>query len=173
LTAANDKEIQAFYINAYNLIVIHQISKLYPIKSALDQNGFFNKVKHKVAGEMLTLDQIEKGKVILKYNDARVHFAFSCAANSCPELANFAYRPDMLDVQLDERTRKTLNDPVFTIVDKQNKKVELSMLFKWYQKDFEQNGMNNLGFVNRYRNESIPDNYSVSFYEYDWGLNAM
>lgn len=166
-------EIQAFYINAYNIIVIRQIAKLYPVRSALDQNGFFNKVKHKVAGEMLTLDQIEKGKVILKYNDARVHFAFSCAANSCPELADFAYRPEKLDGQLDERTRKALNDPDFTKVDQGNESVQLSMLFKWYLKDFEQNGMSSLDFVNRYRKDKIPASYKLNFYEYDWGLNVM
>ena len=41
LSNASDNEKIAFYINAYNMIVIYQVAKYYPLKSALDQSGFF------------------------------------------------------------------------------------------------------------------------------------
>ena len=49
----------AFYINAYNVLVIKQVVDNYPINSPKDVTGFFDERKFTVAGEELTLDQIE------------------------------------------------------------------------------------------------------------------
>jgi hypothetical protein len=173
LTNSSDAEKKAFYINAYNLIVIHQIATYYPLKSALDKSGFFDKQKHLVAGESLTLDGIEKGKVILKYGDPRVHFAFSCAAKGCPPLASFAFIPDELDDQLETRTKKAINNDYFIRVNPSEEKVEISKIFDWYKKDFTKNGSTVLSYINRYRDEKIPTDYRISYYEYDWALNDM
>jgi len=173
INTLSDNEIKALYINAYNIIVIRQITEYYPLKSALDKNGFFDKVKHNVGGEMLTLDQIEKGKVIIPYGDPRVHFAFSCAAIGCPELADFAFTADNLDAKLNERTRNSINNPDFIKVNNQENKVEISMIFKWYDRDFKMKAENVMAYINKYRNQKIPSNYDYSFYEYDWGLNIQ
>ncbi|QCK13963.1 DUF547 domain-containing protein [Mangrovivirga cuniculi] len=166
-------ELTAFYINAYNIIVIHQIVKYYPLKSAINKNGFFNMIKHDVAGEKLTLDKIEKGKVIFKYGDPRVHFAFSCAANSCPELANFAYRPSQLDQQLDIRTKKALDDPGFIRINTSNNKIELNQIFEWYKKDFTSADKDLISWINKYKTKDIPNSYTITYYKYDWGLNIL
>lgn len=169
----NENELKAFYINAYNIIVIHQITQYFPLKSALDRNGFFDKVKHNVAGESLTLDQVEKGKVILKFKDPRVHFAFSCAAAGCPELVNFAFDADKLEQQLEERTRNAINNDNFIKVNNTTKEVSLSMIFKWYENEFIEGSPSVLAYINQYRTQKIPDNYTVKFYDYDWSLNAL
>lgn len=171
LSNAGKNEKMAFYINAYNVIVIHQIAKYYPLKSALDKNGFFDKVKHQVAGEELTLDQVEKGKVIIPYRDPRVHFAFSCAAIGCPELANFAFMPENLDRKLEERTKNAINNPDFILLNNSDNEVKLSMIFKWYDKDFKMKEQSILAYINKYRNEPIPDSYTISYYSYNWDLN--
>jgi hypothetical protein len=166
-------ETKALYINAYNIIVIRQITEYFPLKSALDKNGFFDKVKHNVGGEMLTLDQIEKGKVIIPFQDPRVHFAFSCAAASCPELANFAYTADKLDEQLDERTSNSINNADFIKVKSNENLVRISKIFKWYERDFKMKADDALSYINQYRKNKIPENYNVDFYEYDWSLNIQ
>ncbi|SMG07413.1 Protein of unknown function, DUF547 [Marivirga sericea] len=166
-------ETKALYINAYNIIVIRQITEYFPLKSAIDKNGFFDKVKHNVGGEMLTLDQIEKGKVIIPFQDPRVHFAFSCAAESCPELANFAYMADKLDAQLDERTSNSINNSDFIKVNPSENAVEVSMIFKWYDRDFKMKAEGALSYINQYRKNKIPENYKLTFYEYDWSLNIQ
>ena len=168
-----DNEVKAFYINAYNIIVIHQITKYFPLKSALDRNGFFDKVKHNIAGENLTLDQIEKGKVILKFRDPLVHFAFSCAAIGCPELANFAFMPNQLDTQLNERAQNSINNPGLIKVDKNKKQVNLSMIFKWYEKDFLMDEKSVIAYINKYRTQKIPVDYTIAYYDYDWSLNIQ
>ncbi|WP_340153266.1 DUF547 domain-containing protein [uncultured Marivirga sp.] len=166
-------ETKALYINAYNIIVIRQITEYFPLKSAIDKNGFFDKVKHNVGGEMLTLDQIEKGKVIIPFQDPRVHFAFSCAAASCPELADFAYTANNLEAQLNERTTNAVNNPDFTKVQPNNNLVEISKIFKWYERDFKMESNDALSYINKYRTNKIPENYKVEFYEYDWSLNIQ
>lgn len=173
ISQADDTERKAFYINAYNLIVIRQIATYYPMKSALDQNGFFDKVKHKVAGESLTLDQIEKGKVILKYRDPRVHFAFSCAAKGCPPLANFAFRADKLEQQLEVRTRFALRDMRFVRFNLDRGTVLLSKIFEWYHKDFTQTEESVIAYINKYRNKEVPAHFEIEYFAYDWGLNEL
>jgi len=169
----SDADIKAFYINAYNIIVIRQITDYYPLKSALDKNGFFDKVKHNVGGESLTLDQIEKGKVIIPFKDPRVHFAFSCAAQGCPELANFAFMGATIDQQLEKRTKNAINNPDFIMVKADKKEVKLSMIFKWYEKDFTLEAPSVMAYINKYRTQKIPASYDTSFYPYDWSLNNL
>jgi len=171
LSAATENEKKAFYINAYNVIVIYQVTKFYPLKSALDQSGFFDKVKHKVAGESLTLNHLEIKKLIIPYQDPRIHFVLACAAKSCPPLASFAYTADQLDQQLEARTMLAINDAGWLKVVPAENKVLVSKIFDWYKKDFTATGMSVLEFINKYRTKKIPANYTVSHYEYDWSLN--
>ena len=173
LTGLDDNTRKAFYLNAYNIIVIYQVSKYYPLKSALDQSGFFDKVRHKVAGENITLNELEIKKIVLKFKDPRIHFALACAAVSCPELASFAYQPSKIDEQLNARTVKAINDPAFIRIDQAQKQVNISEIFKWYNKDFTSTGKTLLQFINQYRNEPIPVNYTQGFYQYDWRLNEQ
>ncbi len=169
----NDATKKAFYINAYNVIVIYYVAKHYPLKSPLDNSGFFDKVKHKVSGEDLTLNALEIKKLLLTYKDARVHFALACAARSCPPLASFAYMPDQLDKQLTERTTQAVNDSDWLKVQPGKKSVELSKIFDWYKKDFTTDGKSVIDWINPYRKEKIPASYSVGYYEYNWKLNDM
>ncbi|HEY6930511.1 MAG TPA: DUF547 domain-containing protein, partial [Thermoanaerobaculia bacterium] len=73
-------ERKAFYIDAYNVIAIETILEN-PGKKITDIDGAFKSAKHRVGGEMLTLDEIENKLRELK--DARIHFAIVCASKSC------------------------------------------------------------------------------------------
>jgi hypothetical protein len=171
LKGMSDLEKKAFYINAYNIIVIYWVAKNYPLKSPLDYIGFFDVVKHKVAGEEMTLNELETEKLLLVFKDPRIHFALSCAARGCPPLAAFAYLPSSLDKQLDERTTQALNNPNWIKVYPAQMRVELSKIFEWYRKDFLGTGKTAIEWINQFRKEKIPASYAVGFYEYDWGLN--
>ena len=73
LSGIDDNTKKSFYINAYNIAVIYWVVKHYPLKSPLDDSGFFDKVKHKIAGEDMTLNSLEIKKLLLAYKDARIH----------------------------------------------------------------------------------------------------
>ena len=131
----------------------------------MSQSGFFDKVKHQVAGESMTLHFLEIKKIVLPYRDPCIHFSLAYVAQSCPPLASFACLPGKLDQQLEERTRKVINDPTFVHIE--DKTVVISNIFDWYQRDFTQGSQTLLEFVNRYRTREIPENYQVIYHEYD------
>ena len=155
------------------LPTIHQVIENYPIQSPMDVKGFFDRQKHTVAGESSTLNNLEKKKLLEPYQDPRVHFVLVCAATSCPPLADFAYQADKLNEQLDEKTRSALNNDDFIRVNNSQKKVALSKIFEWYKGDFTKEASSVIAYINQYRSKKIPEDYKVSYYEYDWSLNEQ
>jgi|GEM_PF-95699 len=169
----NKQQLKAFYINAYNLIVINGIVEDYPVNSPMDIPGFFDQKKHVVGGKKTSLNDLEKNNLIKATGDARLHFVLVCGAQGCPPIANTAYRPESLDRQIDARTRKALNDPSFIRVNDAKNAVGLSQIFEWYAGDFKQAGGTALEFINTYRSAKIPSTYKRHFYSYDWALNEV
>ncbi len=171
LADASKQEKKAFYINAYNVLVIKQIIKNYPVKSPMDVAGFFDKNKHKVAGENLALNDLENKKLRAVYKDSRLHFVLVCAALSCPSIASYAYKPATLEQQLNARTRIALNSASFIRVKSTDKKVLISEIFKWYKADFTNETGTLTAYLNKYRKRKVPAGYKVGYYTYNWTLN--
>ncbi|GHA78825.1 DUF547 domain-containing protein [Pontibacter akesuensis] len=173
LSNASAAERKAFYINAYNLLVLQQVLEHYPLKSVMDVKGFFDGNKYKVAGESLTLNQLEKQKLLEPFNDARVHFAVVCAAKSCPPLLSEAYTPQKVEQQLQAQAERTLQGKQFIKVQPQNRKVLVSEIFNWYKSDFGSSNNSILAYINRYRTQAVPKNYDLGYYTYNWQLNDI
>jgi len=169
LTGIDKNTKTAFYLNAYNLIVIYSVVKNMPIAKPTDVKGFFDVTKHNVAGSNLTLNELENNKL---RPDPRVHFALVCAAKGCPKIASEAFMPEKVELQLTSLTKKALNDNVFIKVDNASKQVQISKIFDWYGTDFIKHAGSALAYINTIRNEKIPDTYKIEFYEYDWNLNG-
>jgi hypothetical protein len=151
------------------MLVINAVIKTQTAK-VTDDSNFFSGYKYPVAGDKMTLDELEHQ--LLKDNDPRIHFALVCGAMSCPKLADFAYVPGKLDEQLDARTRLTLNDNAYVSVDNKTKTVKLSSLFDWYSADFKKNAKGIIQYINQYRDKKIPADYKVEFANYNWDLNS-
>lgn len=163
---------QAFWINAYNIMVINGVVNNYPLKSPLDVSGFFDKITYEVGGKKITLNDIENK--LLRPNfpqEPRFHFVLVCAGLGCPPIINAAYMPSTLDAQLEKQTVKALNDANFIRLGKKDR-VQISQIFEWYTGDFKQNGASLVDFINSYRTEKLADGSKVSYYPYDWTLNA-
>ncbi|MEO1652812.1 MAG: DUF547 domain-containing protein, partial [Bacteroidota bacterium] len=167
------RALKAFYINAYNLLVISSVVEAYPTSSPQNVGGFFDGNKQMVGGEKLTLNEIEKKKLLAPTQDARLHFVLVCAALGCPPISPQAYRPERLEAQLETQTRLALNSDYFIRVNPEDKKVEISEIFNWYKSDFLKSQPNALAFINAYRETKIPEDYKVDFYTYDWALNVL
>lgn len=167
----NDKEYQAFWINIYNLLVIHGVVENYPLKSPLDVAGFFDERIHYVGGIQTTLNDIENVQLRKNYpKEARFHFVLVCGGLGCPPIIEEAYTPNNLEIQLDRQTRLAINNQDFIRV--KNNKVKLSQIFEWYASDFKVNGTI-VDFINIYREEKLPIKAKLSYYEYDWALNEI
>jgi hypothetical protein len=164
----------AFYLNAYNVLVIGEIVRNYPLASVQDMPGFFNIRRMEVGGEKLTLDQIETDKLRKIYDDPRLHFALVCGTNSCPRLNRAAYVGKQLFVQLNNQAKFALLDPNYVKVDETGKRVKLPEIFKWYEADFSTSGTGKTGvfYVNQFRKENrLPTWYAMEYYPYNWSLN--
>ena len=76
-----------------------------------------------------------------------------------------------MEEQVEEQTKATLNDGEFIRV--KGSKVELSEIFRWYEKDFKKDGKSVLAFINTYREEKFPVKTRVGYYTYNWNLNTQ
>jgi hypothetical protein len=168
----------AYWINAYNAFTLQLIIEHYPVESILKIGSgvslsFFNSPWDKrfiqIGKQRLDLNNIEHGILRKKFNDARVHMALVCASKSCPPLRNEAYRADVLDAQLDDQSRRFLNDPTRNNIA--TDRLAISMIFKWYQADFIRDGSSVMAFIRKYSNTQIAPDATIEYLPYNWQLN--
>ncbi len=169
----------AYWINAYNAIVLHSVLKSYPMTSVADAGGldaFFRQQRHLVGGDWLSLDEIENSIIRPQYSDARIHFAVNCGARSCPALDQQAYSGDSLDTHLERQTRRFATDPQH--VQWRDGELWISKLLEWYRLDFNGEGGGDtelLDFLRPYAPPSVTDQLHsqpvIRYFDYDWALN--
>lgn len=181
---ADAADALAFWINAYNASTLRLVLEHYPgIASVRDVQGFFKERSSRIAGELLSLDQIEQRA--LSFGDARVHFAVVCASVSCPPLRSEPYLGSRLEEQLEEQTLGFLADHERgAAFDEEGEVLSLSSIFKWYGGDFT-GGSDVSAFLARgqlvdwvlpylpagTREAVAASPPGVRFLDYDWGLN--
>ena len=163
----------AFWINVYNAATIDQILRNFPVKSIKDiANGkvWDKNLPYKFKGKVLSLNDIEYGKLLQTFNDPRIHFAINCAAKSCPKLNNRAFSAQNVQQMLNANTAAFLNNTDQNIITKD--KVKLSQIFNWFKEDFTKGGASVMAFVNKFSKQKIDDKQNISFLDYDWDLNG-
>ena len=142
---------------------------------------FFGLVEHVLAGETLSLDQLEKERILPVYNDPRLHMALVCAARSCPPMRPEAYVGDRIDAQLEDQAKLFSNSTEQARYDAEKKELHLSRLLKCYGDDFGgQQGF--LDFLAKRTTDKLlqqgiaavrSGDAQVIFNEYDWALNTQ
>ncbi|WP_276374732.1 DUF547 domain-containing protein [Chryseolinea sp. H1M3-3] len=171
-------EQMAYWINAYNAFTIKLITKYYPLKSIKEigssiQIPFVNTpwdIKFiSIGKDKLDLNNIEHGILRKKFADPRIHMTLVCASKSCPALLNEAYEATKLEDQLSERSKAFLTDPSRNKIS--SDQPQLSMIFKWYAMDFNDDGKTVIDFVNRYSPVKVKATATVQYLDYDWNLN--
>jgi len=172
----NDDKL-AFYINAYNATVIKNVINHLPINSPMDVEGFFNKIKHSIAGKEMTLDELEHN-FALKIEPVLSHFGLVCAAISCPKLIRNAYKGESVIKQLEENGRIYLKDSDKNRLDKENKILYLSEIFKWFKESFVKRygslKETAIHFLNNDEGDYLMKNeVSVKYLKYNWKLNTQ
>ena len=180
----------AFYLNAYNAITVERILDHYPTKGVQTIPGVWNEIQDRVAGQDLTLDDIEHEILSKRYREPLVHFAVSRASRSGPLLPEEPFEGENLVEQLHQRTQEFLLDTSRGVsIDYEKNRVYLPELFDWFGEDFiprygtgalsERYGeklgacLNFVsGYLPRDQKEFIRGGgYQVEFLPYDWLLN--
>ncbi len=157
----------AFWINAYNALTIDLILKHYPLESIKDIKNPWDQKLWEFDDKYLSLNDIEH-EILRKMNEPRIHFAIVCASKSCPKLQNTAFTAQNLEEKLTNATKEFLADTTKNEISENE--LKLSKIFKWFKKDFEQDG-NLIDFLNKYSAIKISNNAKKSFKDYSWDLN--
>ena len=195
-----DEQI-AFWLNAYNAIVLRTVvdhypiqgaSKAYPPHSIRQIPGAFDRIVHRVAGRSLTLDQIEQ-TVLAEFHDPRVYFAIGRGAIGGGRLRSEAFAAPTVDSQLAEAASECVTRSQCIQMDRANNKVAVSPIFSWREKDFtpayadkaprafgERSPIERaiLGFVQPHllttEKEFLEKNtFQLAYGQFDWTLNDL
>ena len=167
ITAVSHRELkqwpkakqEAFWINAYNALVIKRILVVYP------KYDYEHVTSWKIAGQKLTVGQLRDNILrgtessvfalstalgrdtdIAAEKDFRVLFAFCEGRKFSPPLASQAYTAKRLSDQLERQVRRTLADHSFLQVDVKRKTLHVGNFFRVYQGDFKRFKGNGLLF---------------------------
>jgi hypothetical protein len=199
LERASEREQQAFWVNAYNALVLRTVINAYPIRgksteypvaSIAQIPGAFALVKHRVAGKVLTLDEIET--VVLGLGEPRLFFALSRGTLGSPRLRSEPYRAAKLDEQLDEAVKEYMVRANVLRIDRVQNVIEVSPLFSWREASivsgFSKGGemwtnrspieraLVSIAYPHLFPSEReylALNGWQMKFGEYDWRLNDL
>jgi Protein of unknown function, DUF547 len=201
LDGASRNEQAAFWVNAYNALVLRTVidhypigqrSREYPRGSIRQIPGAFEKTMHRVAGKSVTLDQIEQ-TVIATFSDPRLFFALGRGAAGGGRLRSEAYTGADLERQLASVAAECPTRSQCVYVDRTANRLLISPIFSWREKDFlavyadkaeprfasrsplERAVLAYLGTgLLTIENEFIEKNeFKVEFAPFDWSLNDL
>src|SRR5438128_12001180 len=136
---AQGNEKAATLINAYNAFMLRWILANYPTESVQSLKNSFTDKRNEIGGRKVSLDDIEHGTLrpLIGY---RTHSVLVCAARSCPPLQRFAYTANKFEEQDDRVYRAWLAREDLNRFLPNERKVEISSIFKWFKDDFEKAG---------------------------------
>ena len=174
-------EQMAYWINLYNALTVKVVLDDYPVDSIRDIHegvvpltGPWGDVHTNVAGQDLTLDQIEHGILRPIWRDKRIHYAVNCAAYGCPHLLETAFTAANTESLLDAGARDYVNS--FRGVDVVDDDfIVISSIYEWYAEDFGDTEESVLTHLRDYADDELAT-FLESFegaveHDYDWDLN--
>ncbi len=179
----NSREQYAFWVNLYNAATIQLILREYPVTSIrrisgarITSPGPWDLKLLQVAGEELSLDDIEHRILRPRWKDPRVHFVVNCASIGCPDVPPVPLTAENQDRLMEEGARIYLNHPRGIKAD--GRRLVISSIFDWFSVDFGENEADILDFIDEYRDVDqllsgigrSRENVAIR-YDYDWSLN--
>ena len=190
---------KAFWINAYNALVLQTVVDHYPIRgqspdyptnSIRQIPGAFGRREHAVAGQVLTLDEIES--TLMQFSDPRVFLALGRGAVDSGRLRSETYTSSRLDAQLDAALQEFATTPRHVNLDQLGQEVRVSPIFGWRENEFvgayAARGWTDSGrtaleraILTAIEPKLFPseraflegNRFSLQYHEFDWRLNDL
>ena len=198
---ASRNEQIAFWLNAYNAIVLQTVinsypmpqrSRDYPPGSIRQIPGAFERLTHRVAGRMLTLDQVEQ-TILPAFNDPRLFFALGRGAMGSGRLHSEAYSAASLERQLNDVASECVTRTQCVDINRADDVMKISSIFSWREREFVAAYADKaparystrspieraaLAFVDprlltTEREVLEKNNFKVQFSTFDWTLNDL
>ncbi len=173
----SDAEVMAYHINAYNALAMWGvIERDIPdnFSTLWKRASFFKFRSVKIGGKKTNLYDYEN-KIIRKLNEPRAHFVLNCMVKDCPRLPQQHFSAETLEEDLQNAAVEFFNKTKHIQINDKTQRVALSGIMKFYTKDYVASGKKQdlVAYVNQYREEKIPENYKVTFLDYDWSINQQ
>lgn len=191
----------AFWINAYNALVLQTVANHFPIRGRAGEYpaisirqipGAFDRQTFRVAGRALTLDAIEK-EILTPLGDARAFLALGRGAVGGGRLRSEAYDPKRLGAQLDSVAAESVRRKEIVKVDILGNQLSVTPLFSWREQAFVETFANKAHEIFKQRSpleravlgliephlvgseaEFLEKNaFRMAFQEFDWRLNDL
>lgn len=125
----------AFWINTFNALTLKSIIDAWPVMSIKRIDGFQEKL-WTVAGRPTTLDNIRVRHLGYDIGDPRVYVATCDGTAGSPPLKPYVFTADKIQEQLDKVAREAVNDPEFTILSAEQRKLEINQNLYWFREFF-------------------------------------
>src|SRR3989442_4143385 len=171
---AKGNEKAAALVNGYNAFTLRWILSNYPTESVWQLKDSFSGKRNEIGDRKVSLDDIEHGALRPSIG-YRAHAVLVCAARSCPPLQRFAYTADKFEEQNDRTYQAWLARADLNKFLPNEKKVDISSIFKWFKQDFDKTG-GVPKILGHYAPQSVREfaasgKYDTKYLPYDWGLN--
>ncbi len=184
LTTTDPRELsrpeqQAYWINLYNALTVEVVLQ-HPRKNSILRMGTglfsigpWDEDLIEIAGQPITLNDVEHRILRPIWRDHRIHYALNCASLGCPNLSGDVYTPSNMETQLRAAEAAFINhERAVAFTDRG--RLRLSSIYKWYREDFAADRRGLLRYLAEHhrslaeRLRAYDDNVS---FDYDWNLN--
>lgn len=173
----------AFWVNLYNAKTVDLVLEAYPvdsirkIKGGLFNLGPWDEKVMKVAGQDLSLDDVEHGVLRPIWRDPRIHYAVNCASIGCPDLVARPFHSTRLEEMLESAARAYVAHPRGAAVE--DGRLLVSSIYSWFEEDFGGSELGVLTHLSRYAPPGLAPELDARLaraegyddHRYDWALN--
>lgn len=170
----------SYWVNLYNAMTVDAVLGSWPVSSIREIGGNliapgpWRQKRARVAGQDLSLDDIEHGILRPVWRDPRIHYAVNCASLGCPDLAARAYTAGRLGAMLDQGARAYVNHPRGAQVT--DGRLEVSSIYQWFMADFGSTDAGVIAHLRQYAEPALAARLEgigrISGDRYDWRINA-
>lgn len=191
---------KAFWLNAYNALVLRTVINAYPIRGRTSDEYPVNSIRHvpgafdrphRIAGRTVSLDDIEK-TVIAGFDDPRMYFALGRGSIGGGRLRSEAFVPARVEAQLEAVAGECVTRYECFRYDLASDRVQASAIFGWREEAFTRHYP---GDPDRFTNRSpieravlqlvlphvlpgereglLRNTFTMAYQTFDWRLNDL
>lgn len=193
LDSMSADEKLAFWLNAYNSVMVMMIVEFNPSQSVLqiatmvDESEVWYHKFATVAGMKVSLDDIEHVQIRGRDSgwnaaaaqasaraEGRVHACMVCASLSCPDLPAVPFEGATVQEQLDLRVRAWLANPTKN-AGPTDSGLLLNRVFSWFYEDFgrESGSMHDFLASHAPAAWNVTSSEPLTYMSYNWALNDL
>jgi hypothetical protein len=189
----------AFWVNAYNAVILQTVINNYPIRTrsssypagSIRQIPGYEQATFRAAGRGVTLEQIEK-TILPTFKEPRLYLTLGRGAVGSGRLRSEAYTGDRLDKQLADVQHEFVTDRQMLRIDRLTGQMAVTPIISWREREFvaaydqgdptfaQRSPIERaiLAFIKPgllpLEKEFVQQNtFKIVFHEFDWRLNDL